>query len=114
LACICSAASGFTQPYLGVIFAKVMNLLTVPPELYEMLHGPDYLREELDFWVLMTCLMAVISLLGMTLRGTAFGFLGQNVTLKIRDILYVNILMKDIGFFDFRENNASVITSVMA
>jgi hypothetical protein len=58
--------------------------------------------------------MAAVSFVGITLRGTAFGFLGQNVTLKIRDLLYVNILMKDIGFFDFRENNASVITSVMA
>ena len=40
--------------------------------------------------------------------------MGQNVTLKIREILYMNILMKDIGFFDFRDNNASVLTSAMA
>ena len=36
------------------------------------------------------------------------------MTLKIRHILYLSILQKDIGFFDFRENNASVISSAMA
>ena len=51
-ACIWSAAAGFTQPFLGVIFGKVMNLLTVPIEVWEILKGPDYLRDELDFWVI--------------------------------------------------------------
>ena len=36
------------------------------------------------------------------------------MTLKIRTILYQSILEKDIGFFDYRENNASVLTSAMA
>lgn len=51
-ACVCSAAAGFTQPYMGVIFAKVMNLLTVPIELIVQLKGPDYLEEETNYWVI--------------------------------------------------------------
>lgn len=99
---------------MGLIFAKVMNLLTLPPEYWEMVKGPDYLRDELDFWVLMAVAMAFIALFCMSTRGAAFGFIGQNVTLKIRRVLYMTILEKDIGFFDFRENNASVLTSAMA
>jgi ATP-binding cassette subfamily B (MDR/TAP) protein 1 len=40
--------------------------------------------------------------------------LGENVTLKIRKILYGAILQKEIGFHDFRENGSSVLTSAMA
>lgn len=42
-ACFLSACTGFTQPFLGIIFAKVMNLLTIPAKMWEMLKGPDYL-----------------------------------------------------------------------
>jgi len=114
IACLCSAAAGFTQPFLGVIFAKVMNLLTVPVDLWAVIEDPDYLQTELNFWVLMTCLMAVICFVGFSGRSAAFGFIGQNVTLKIRNVLYEAILTKDIGFFDKRENNSSVLTSIMA
>lgn len=76
IACICSAAGGFTQPFMGVVFAKVMNLLTVPTEMWELLKGPDYLREELDYWVLMAVYMAFVCLFALSIRGAAFGFIG--------------------------------------
>lgn len=44
----------------------------------------------------------------------SFGTLGNNVTLKIRQILYAHILEMNIGFFDERDNGPSVLTSVMA
>jgi hypothetical protein len=44
----------------------------------------------------------------------SFGNLGENVTLKIRKELYFKILEKNIGWFDFRENGSSVLTSAMA
>lgn len=52
VACVCSAAAGFTQPYMGVVFAKVMNLLTVPMEFFAQLKGPDYLEDETNYWVI--------------------------------------------------------------
>lgn len=76
VACFCSAMAGFTQPMMGVIFGKVMNLLTVPPDVWEFLKGPDYLRDELDYWVLMSVAMAHICLFAMTIRGAGFGFIG--------------------------------------
>jgi len=76
IACIFSAAAGFTQPFMGIIFAKVMNLLTVPVDMYTMLKGPDYLEDETNFWVIMTVIVAFVCLIGMTFRGAAFGFIG--------------------------------------
>ena len=43
-----------------------------------------------------------------------FGSLGNKVTYKIRDLLYSKILEKNIGWFDHRDNGASVLTSAMA
>lgn len=40
--------------------------------------------------------------------------MSENVTLKIRQDLYANILQKNIGWFDLKENGASVLTSIMA
>lgn len=62
----------------------------------------------------MCVVMALVCLVGLTGRGACYGVIGQNVTLKIRAVLYNAILMKDIGFFDMRENNSSVLTSTMA
>jgi len=61
---------------MGIIFAKVMNLLTVPVDMYTMLKGPDYLEDETNFWVIMTVIVAFVCLIGMTFRGAAFGFIG--------------------------------------
>jgi hypothetical protein len=58
--------------------------------------------------------ISIAAFVAISVRGACFGHLGQNVTLKIRHLLYERILEKDIGFFDMRENNASVLTSAMA
>jgi len=42
------------------------------------------------------------------------GILGENVTLKIRQVLYLSILKKNIGWFDHKDNGPSVLTSAMA
>lgn len=61
---------------LGVAFAKVMGLLTVPTEVLAALKGPEYLTNELNFWVLITAAIAHTCLFGMTLRNSFFGFIG--------------------------------------
>ena len=43
-----------------------------------------------------------------------FGILGENLTLHIRRVLYIELLKKHIGWFDLRENSTGVLTSVLA
>jgi hypothetical protein len=69
-----------------------MNLLTVPTDAWTIMKGPDYLEDETNYWVICTVVVAFVCLFGMAFRGAAFGFIGQNVTLKIRHILYDSIL----------------------
>lgn len=68
----------------------------------------------MEYWVLWSLAVAFGCLIAASVRGACFGFLGNNVTIKIREILYQSIMEKDIGFFDMRENNASILTSAMA
>lgn len=91
-----------------------MNLLTVPTAYWTFLYHDNYLRENIDYWVFVTIGISFACLFAISIRGAAFGHLGQNVTIKIRTLLYQAILEKDIGFFDDRANNASVLTSAMA
>jgi len=39
---------------------------------------------------------------------------GENVTLKIRMVMYEKILRKQIGWFDDRDNSPGILTSAMA
>jgi len=91
-----------------------MTLLTVPYPLLRRWKGEDYLQEEISFWCLMITFVALATGLGVMLRTIAFGKLGENLTYSIRNILYLNILEKNIGFHDERENNASVLSASMA
>ena len=57
---------------------------------------------------------AIVTGLGIVVQKYSFGYLGNKVTLKVREALYTNILQKNIGWFDDRENGPSVLTSTMS
>jgi hypothetical protein len=45
---------------------------------------------------------------------SAYGLLGSNCTQSIRELLYHNILQKNMGWFDESDHAVSVLTSAMA
>jgi len=59
-------------------------------------------------------IIAVVSGIGNFTQKYSFSTLGNNVTHKVRTILYSSILQKNIGWFDERDNGPSVLTSTMA
>lgn len=66
---------------------------------------------ELTIYIL---IMAGVLYFGYMGKSYIFSYLGENVTLKIRQLIYESILQKNIGWFDFQDNQSSVLTSVMA
>ena len=44
----------------------------------------------------------------------SFGIIGENVTTNIRKHLYIKIIEKHQGWFDFRDNSPGVLTSALA
>jgi hypothetical protein len=49
-------------------------------------------------------ILAGIMFIGYLGKSYLFSYLGENVTLKIRTMLYKAILEKNIGWFDLQEN----------
>jgi ATP-binding cassette subfamily B (MDR/TAP) protein 1 len=43
-----------------------------------------------------------------------FGVVGENVTLRMRQVLYGSILEKNLGWFDEKENTPGVMSATMA
>ena len=85
IACIGAAAAGISQPLLGVVFAKVMNILTVPLEVWPKMGKPEnYLETETIYWVWWCIGVATMCFIGLSIRGICFGYLGENVTFQVR------------------------------
>jgi ATP-binding cassette subfamily B (MDR/TAP) protein 1 len=61
-----------------------------------------------------TLIMAGVMFVGYLGKSFIFSYLGENVTFRIRQVLYMSILEKHIGWFDQQENQSSVLTSAMA
>jgi len=62
------------------------------------------LEDEVTALTLYTVYIAIVLFIGYLGKSYIFGFLGENVTMKVRQVLYRSILEKHIGFFDFQEN----------
>lgn len=113
------AMCGFTQPLFGWIFSLYMNILTTPdltkykPSVLALKGNAlaTALAEGKEAWrtdlqdetvklTLYTVYIAVAMFFGIVGKSFIFGYLGENVTMKIRVLLYKSILSKHIGFFD--------------
>lgn len=72
------------------------------------------MQEEVIDLTIYTLIMAGAMFIGYVGKSYLFSYLGENVTLKVRQLLYESILEKNIGWFDFQDNQSSVLTSAMA
>jgi len=114
IAIVASLTGGAAQPIFAIFFSKVLAILTPDIDLIEKLTHTGYVLEECSKYCLWMFLVACASGFSSFSQKYSFGILGTNVTLKIREVLYDNILQKDIGWFDLKENGSSVLTSTMA
>jgi ATP-binding cassette subfamily B (MDR/TAP) protein 1 len=72
------------------------------------------MKSTADRWCLWMFIAAVISFITAFSQKFSFGIVGENITMNIRYKLYAQILKKNIGWFDLRENSAGVLTSVLS
>jgi ATP-binding cassette subfamily B (MDR/TAP) protein 1 len=102
------------MPVFGVFLSKMLSVLSLPLWYWDMMEGPDYVENSVKKYAAFMVMIAIIAGCGSFVQKYSFGTLGNNVTLKIRTLLYFNILQKNIGWFDDRDNGPSVLTSTMA
>jgi len=72
------------------------------------------LEDDISLWALLMTICALVLGIGAFTQKSSFGTLGNNVTLEVRKMLYSNIMQKNIGWFDDRENTPSVLTTIIA
>lgn len=119
---LCSFGSGLCPPVFGLIMSKLLGILTVPVEFLTLMGqyagfegtGIEYLKSELSFWVGLMAGIGGLAFVSIFFQKQSFFIQGSNLTLRIRKVLYAQILQKHIGWFDDRDNGTSVLTSAMA
>lgn len=88
----------------------MLTSLTTPINLLELqliLEGKDpniwkdNLRDDIVKYTIDILIIGAIVFFGYLGKIYLFSYLGEKVTLKIRQLLYYSILQKNIGFFDF-------------
>ena len=72
------------------------------------------MEEKLTFYTLLICVVAVAVFTSGYIQKKFFCLLGEEVTFEVRKLLYKKILMKNIGWFDLRENSTGILSSTMA
>lgn len=76
--------------------------------------GKEHITEGMQqiLWILIG--LAFLNFTGLFVRTYCLSSLGENVTEKLRILLYESILQKNMGWFDDRGNAVSVLTTRMA
>lgn len=114
-----NAFNGFIQPVSGIFMSKLLSLMSLPTAYLVDKNDPSikgmvYLEQEIKFWVILYAIVGAVIFFTYFFAKKAFGTLGENVTLSVREVLYSSIMQKNIGWFDHPENGTSVLTSAMA
>jgi len=72
--------------------AKFITILGPDREVLALYYGPDWLEDEVKKYTIYMTIVAVATFFTGTGNKWAFGTLGQNVTLGVRQYLYNHIL----------------------
>lgn len=105
---IFSILAGGGQPTQGVIFAKSIAALVLPPAQYHKL------RTEANFWSLMYLMLAFVQLITLAIQGISFAFCSERLVHRARDQAFRTMLRQDISFFDREENTTGSLTSFLS
>jgi len=58
------------------------------------------MRKDVNFWCLIMFLSAIAAFICTFISKTAFGIVGENITLNVRSDLYTEIMKKHMGWHD--------------
>lgn len=76
--------------------------------------GKEHITEGMQEILYILIGLAFLNFTGLFVRTYCLSSLGENVTEKLRILLYESVLQKNMGWFDDRSNATSVITTRMS
>ncbi|KAE8375253.1 multidrug resistance protein 3 [Aspergillus bertholletiae] len=106
MAIILAIVAGISVPAQSVIFAKLIDALSLTPA--------HYLRERVDFWSLMYLVMGLGILVVWLCHGIIFAYTTEKLVHRARTQCFSHILRQDMGFFHLEENSTGALTSLLS
>ena len=64
VAFIASANNGAAMPIFGVFLSKMLSLLSLPLIFWELMEGPDYVKDNISYYCIWMTVIAVLAGLG--------------------------------------------------
>ena len=103
---IASVVAALQLPVFGFLLAKMVFTLMIP------IDDPTFVTER-DFWVTMFGLLCVGIFVSTYIQKLAFGYGSENLTHRLRALLFEAILYKHIGWFDSKDKAPGVLGNVI-
>ncbi|CAG8442720.1 24844_t:CDS:2 [Gigaspora rosea] len=100
-----SIVNGCIYPIFTVIFSNILQSFT---------KIDNELKRDAKIWSLMFLVIAVGTLICNFIQGTAFGYSGEKLILRVRSATFASILRQNISFFDEEKHTTGVLTSELA
>lgn len=106
-----AACNGAVLPFIGIYIGKMLFVLQPTGNDANTMNG---IRKDSDLFCLIMFLLSCGAFIFSFFQLTAFGVIGENVTLVMRKQLYASILGKHIGWFDEKDHSPGQLSSTMA
>ncbi|ORX50946.1 P-loop containing nucleoside triphosphate hydrolase protein [Hesseltinella vesiculosa] len=110
LGCFCATIAGAMFPLHAVVYGSVITEISNPGfgrEVYGPLEGPN-------FYAFMFALMAAVALFGFSGQIISFESAGETFTQRLRQLLFVQYMKQEIGYFDLDDNKVGSLTTRLA
>lgn len=98
-------AGGATFPGQALLFSRVLNVFTLPP---------DEAQSKANFYAIMFFVIALGNLLAYFAIGVVSNMIGQTVTYRYRKEMLTNMLRQDMEFFHLPGNTSGALTSKLS
>ena len=94
---LAAIAHGLLFPVFSIVMSRIIVVFYDP--------NPDQLRSKANFWASMFVVVGAGGFLSLVLQTTLFGYVGQQLTRRVRRLCFATVLRQEIAWFDKEENS---------
>ncbi|KAK9877111.1 hypothetical protein WA026_016856 [Henosepilachna vigintioctopunctata] len=106
LGCITSIVIGAGLPIYSVLFGDIVGVLSVGKD--------DELMKATNLICLFFLILGIVTGIAYLIQLYAFGVAGENLTLRVRKLMFAEMLKQEIGWFDRKENGVGALCSKLS
>ncbi|KAI1773033.1 putative ABC multidrug transporter [Hypoxylon cercidicola] len=107
-ALFCSVVVGLVIPGQAVVFAKVLQVLSLPPPEYGML------RSQIDVFAGIFLTLAFVGFIFALGLGYSFSYAAGKLARRVKSLCFRSIVSQDVEFFDEKMNSTGALLSVLS